>query len=377
MFKRILYLILIIFNIYVPVYAMPLNDITAKSFVLIEAKTGKIIFEKDANQKMYPASTTKMMTLIVALENSNLDDIVTASEQASQTEGSTLWLAPGEQLKMSDMLYGMILVSGNDATVAVAEHIAGTVPEFAKLMTKKAREIGANNTNFVNSSGLPDPNHYSTAYDLAMIAAYGYRNPDFAKIVGTNHKIIPWAGKEFNRELFNENRILSLVEGGNGVKTGYTSIAGRCLVSGAQRNDVQLIAVVLDSDRMWDDSIKLLNAGFEQVNSKKMFNKGDVLKTVKIKEGHEEKLDVTINKDVVLPIINNEQDNYNVVVEAPENINAPVKKGDKIGVVNVFYGNKNVEQVDLIAGESIAKKSFLTTIFNSLSFLFENVRKAI
>mgnify|MGYP003589505408 CR=1 FL=1 len=269
------------------------------------------------------------------------------------------------------------MVSGNDATVAVAEHIAGTVPEFAKLMTKKAREIGANNTNFVNSSGLPDPNHYSTAYDLAMIAAYGYRNPDFAKIVGTNHKIIPWAGKEFNRELFNENRILSLVEGGNGVKTGYTSIAGRCLVSGAQRNDVQLIAVVLDSDRMWDDSIKLLNAGFEQVNSKKMFNKGDVLKTVKIKEGHEEKLDVTINKDVVLPIINNEQDNYNVVVEAPENINAPVKKGDKIGVVNVFYGNKNVEQVDLIAGESIAKKSFLTTIFNSLSFLFENVRKAI
>lgn len=377
MFKRILYLTLIIFNIYLPVHAMPLTDITAKSFVLIEAKTGKIIFEKDANQKMYPASTTKIMTLIVALENSNLDDIVTASEQASKTEGSTLWLAPGEQLKMSDMLYGMILVSGNDATVAVAEHIAGSVPKFAKLMTKKAKDIGANNTNFVNSSGLPDPNHYSTAYDLAMIASYGYKNPDFAEIVGTNHKIIPWAGKDFNRELFNENRILSLVEGGNGVKTGYTSIAGRCLVSGAKRNGVQLIAVVLDSDRMWDDSIKLLNAGFEQVDSKKMFNKGDIVKSMKVKEGYEEKLDVEVTKDVILPIINNKEDDYKVVVEAPDNINAPVKKGDKIGVVNVFYGNKNVEQVDLIAGESVDKKSFITTILNALSFLFENIRKAI
>ena len=143
MFKRILYLTLIIFNIYLPVYAMPVTDITAKSFVLIEAKTGKIIFERDAEKMMYPASTTKMMTLIVALENSKLDEIVTASTVASQTEGSTLWLAPGEQLSMRDMLYGIILVSGNDATVAVAEHIAGSVTDFAKLMNKKAKEIGA------------------------------------------------------------------------------------------------------------------------------------------------------------------------------------------------------------------------------------------
>ena len=377
MFKRILYLTLIIFNIYLPVYAMPVTDITAKSFVLIEAKTGKIIFERDAEKMMYPASTTKMMTLIVALENSKLDEIVTASTVASQTEGSTLWLAPGEQLSMRDMLYGIILVSGNDATVAVAEHIAGSVTDFAKLMNKKAKEISANNTHFVNSSGLPDPEHFSTAYDLAKIAAYGYKNPQFTEIVGTNHKIIPWAGKEFNRELFNENRILSLVDGGNGVKTGYTSLAGRCLVSGANRNGVQLIAVVLDSERMWDDSIKLLNSGFEKINTNKVFNKGEIVKNLKIKEGYADNVNVVANEDVLLPIINNEQEAYNIVVEVPPTVKAPIKKGEKVGSINVFYGDKSIEQIDLLANENVEKKSFILTIFNSLSFLFDNVRKAI
>ena len=205
--------------------------ITAKSAIVMDAATGKVLYAKDAEAKRYPASTTKMMTLIVALENGNLDDVIEASEKASKTEGSSLWLEHGEKLTLRDLLYGVMLVSGNDATVAVAEHIAGSVDAYAKLMTKKAHEIGAVHTSFTNSSGLPDPNHYSTAHDLAMIAAYGYKNPLFEEFVSTKSKIIPWAMNDFGRELFNENRMLWLYEGGNGVKTGYTDAAGACIQS--------------------------------------------------------------------------------------------------------------------------------------------------
>lgn len=170
-------------------------DISAKSAIVIEATTGKVLYSKNADERRYPASTTKMMTLIVALEQGNLNDLVTASANAANTEGSSLWLQPGERLKMLDMLYGMMLVSGNDATVAIAEHIAGSVDSFARRMTDKAHSIGAQNTNFTNSSGLPDPNHYSTAADLARIAAYGYHNPLFTKIVSTQHTNIPWGEK--------------------------------------------------------------------------------------------------------------------------------------------------------------------------------------
>ena len=167
----------------------PLN-LTAKAAIVIEASTGEILYEKNANERRYHASTTKMMTIITALEAGNINDIVTASPNAVNTEGSSMDVTVGERLKMQDMLYGVALVSGNDATVAIAEHISGSVSDFAKLMTAKARGIGALSTNFTNSSGLPDPDHYSTAQDLARIAAYGYKNPKFADIVGTLRKDI-------------------------------------------------------------------------------------------------------------------------------------------------------------------------------------------
>jgi len=228
-------------------------NVTAKSAIVMDTTTGKVLYSKNAEERRFPASTTKMMSLIVALEHGNLDDIVTASANAATTDGSTLWLTQGEKLKMIDLLYGIMLISGNDATVAVAEHISGSVQDYAKLMTEKAHALGAKDTNFTNSSGLPDPNHFTTAHDLGRIAAYGYKNPLFTQIVSTQHKIIPWAGKPFDRDLYNENKMLWIYEGGNGVKTGYTDAAGRCLVSGAKRNNMQLVAVVLDSETMWDD----------------------------------------------------------------------------------------------------------------------------
>lgn len=351
--------------------------VKAKSAIVIDATTGKVLYSKDAEAQRYPASTTKMMSLIVALEYGHLDDLVTASKTAASTEGSSLELTQGEKLKMIDLLYGIMLISGNDATVAVAEHIAGSVEKFAQLMTEKAHAIGANDTHFANSSGLPDPNHFSTAHDLARIAAYGYKNPLFVEIVSTKHRVIPWAGRDYGRDLYNENRMLWLSEGGNGVKTGYTDAAGRCLVSGAKRNGVQLITVVLDSETMWDDSLALLNFGFSQVTPETMCTEGDILKTIRVKNGKTEAIKLVANANLIVPISEQDEEKFTTVVDAPDNVEAPIQKGQKIGAVRVMYQDKEVATADLLADDSSERKSFFNMISEKLRGFFDFLRRKI
>ncbi len=349
--------------------------LTAKSAIVIEASTGKIIFAQGASDRRPPASTTKMMTLIVALEHGNLNDIVTTSPGAAATEGSSMWLAPGEQLKLGDLLYGMMLVSGNDATVAIAEHISGSMDKFARLMTEKARAIGALNTNFTNSSGLPGPQHYSTAADLARIAAYGYKNPLFAKIVSTKHAVVPWPGKDHDRDLYNENKLLWQYEGGNGVKTGYTDEAGRCLVSGANRNGIQLVAVVLDGDRMWEDSIKLLDFAFSRLQPIKMFSQGDIMKTVKVIDGKNEQIRLVAASSLSVPAVAGDREGFTTVIEAPDRIDAPVTAGQKLGTIKTLYRNTEIASVDLLAVEQVERKSFFGLLWGSLWSFFTFIVK--
>lgn len=355
------------------VYAEALPDLTAKSAVVIEAKTGKIIYARDAETRRYPASTTKMMTLIVALEKGRLDDVVTASRMASETEGSSIWLENGEKLKLEDLLYGMMLVSGNDATVAVAEHIAGSVPEFAKLMTQKAREIGAANTNFTNSSGLPDERHYSTAHDLAKIAAYGYQNELFETIISAKEKVIPWAVKDYGRDLKNENRMLWLYDGGNGVKTGYTEAAGRCLVAGAKRNGVQIITVVLDSKYMWNDSIALLDYGFSKIGTTKLYDEGEVLAKIKVAAGEKPEVALITDDDIFVPVVDGETVNYQTELDIPNKINAKVEKGQKIGQVKIMYQGTAIITKDLIAAEDVNRKSFFLKLLGLIQKMIATI----
>ncbi|MDF2501082.1 MAG: dacB 2 [Anaerosporomusa subterranea] len=352
-----------------PALAQP-PELTAKSAILIEASTGKILYDRRSQERRPPASTTKMMTLITALEHGKLDDIVTASETASLTEGSTLWLAPGEQLKMQDLLYGVMLVSGNDATVAVAEHISGSVGKFADLMTAKAKAIGAVDTHFTNSSGLPDPQHYSTARDLAFIAAYGYKNPLFAEIISTPSRTMPWAGKDHEREIFNENKLLWQYEGANGVKTGYTDEAGPCLVSAAKRNGIQLIAVVLDSDYMWTDSIALLDYGFRQVRSQPYFQQGDVLRTIRVANGKTESIPLAVQDSLAVPVFEEGGvSDYHTVLEVPNRVEAPIRRGQKVGVVKTLFKDKEIAVIDLVAADSSEKKSLWSLVWTSLRSL--------
>ncbi len=343
--------------------------LSAKSAIVMEVSTGKILYSKNSEERKYPASTTKMITLITALEHGNLSDMVTVSENAVEAEGSSLGLVPGERLKLEEILYGLMLESGNDAAVAVAEHISGSVEPFAVLMTEKARLIGATNTNFLNPSGLPNPNHYSTAHDLAKIAAYGYNNPLFAKIVNTRYKSIPSPGKEQVRELYNENKILRLYEGGNGVKTGYTDAAGRCLVSAAKVNNIQLVAVVLDADRMWEDSMSLLDYGFSQVRASFVYNKGDILKTLPVANGTANAVPLVVKEDIVLAVSDNDQDAFQTIIDTPVSVEAPVTAGRKIGQVRILYRDKEYSAVELVAAAEVERKSFFRLLWESVQSL--------
>jgi D-alanyl-D-alanine carboxypeptidase (penicillin-binding protein 5/6) len=342
--------------------------ISAKSAIVMVASTGEVLFEKNAAEQRYPASTTKMMTIITALEDGKLDDTVTTSSNAANTEGSSMYLLAAEQLKLRDMLYGVALVSGNDAAVAIAEHIAGSVGNFAKLMTAKAHGIGATRTNFINPSGLPDPRHYSTAQDLARIAAYGYKNPKFAEIVGTVHTDI--VRNNIRETYYNENKLLNIYRGANGVKTGYTDAAGRCLVSAAKRGNTQVIVVVLDADSMWEDSIALLDYGFNQLNEKAVVQAGAVVDTVQVMYGKSGATSVVTRGSIVVPVSKNSEASLQVIVDVAKTVDAPVVAGQSIGAVKVVYQGQEVASTELIITESIQRKSLLARIKEYFAHFF-------
>jgi len=245
--------------------ATPPPQVGAEAAVLMVANTKQVLFSKNSEGIMYPASTTKIMTLITALEKGDPNSIVTVSPRAAACDGSSLDLHTGDKLSLSNAMYGMMLVSGNDAAEAIAENVAGSIPLFVKMMNANAEKIGAKSTHFSNPHGLPDPySHYTTAYDLALITNYAMQNKEFAKIVSLREYDVTFLnGKKTH--VSNTDKLLKIYPGANGVKTGYTDAAGDCLVAGAKRGGVQLIAVILNDDYRWDDAVKLLDYGFGQV----------------------------------------------------------------------------------------------------------------
>ena len=347
-----------------------LPNVTAISAIVIEAKTGHIIYQREAHKRMFPASTTKMMTLITALEYGKLDEIVTVGKNASGAEGSTLWLEVGEKIPLKDLLYGMMMISGNDSAIAIAEHVDGSVNKFAAHMTTLARSIGARGTNFTNANGLPDTNHYTTAYDLALMAAYGYSLDNFEEIVSTKEKTFPWV-HDPTHLLRNENQMLWLYQGGNGVKTGYTDAAGRCLISASNRNGVQLIAVVLDSLYMWNDSIELLDYGFSKVENSTVVKANEMVETLPIISGRKKKMRVKTTNEIIMPVFKDNPETYEIKYDLPSFLRAPIKTGDVVGKVRVICDGKEAAESDIIATTDVEQKSFFRFIIDRVSSIFE------
>lgn len=328
-------------------------DVSAQYACLMDSVTGRVLFEKNAHEKHSMASTTKIMTALVALESCGPDDIVTVSANASGTEGSSIYLAVGEKLRMEDLLYGLMLHSGNDAAIAVAEHVSGTVEEFAKRMTDKAREIGAKDTQFKNPNGLDAEGHYTTAYDLALITRYALKNEAFARIVGTKKKTIPNGDKAWDRVLVNHNKLLTLYDGCVGVKTGYTKKTGRCLVSAAVCNGWQVIAVTLNAPNDWQDHTNMFDYAFDNYKVRPLVMEDMVVKTLPVINGSTEH--VALYPDGAFNVVVDQAadlSRYRVEYNLPSKLPAPFEAGQVIGALKIYYGKELCKEIPLVTHEA-------------------------
>lgn len=329
--------------------------INARSACVIDFDTGTVLYEKNAYRKRSMASTTKIMTAILAVENSTLDTMVTISGKAANMGGSVMGLKEGSQVRMEDLLYGLLLCSGNDAAVAIAEYCGGSIYGFAEMMNQKAVDIGAYETSFSNPHGLDAENHYTTAYDLAKIARYALNNPVISRIVGTQE--YQYAG----RTLRSTNEMLQGYQGADGVKTGYTGLAGRCLVTSATRNDMRLISVVLFCDTKnlrTSSSSRILDYSFGKYGYVDLLEQGSIMGDVEVDRARElKKIRAGVSDDVKAILSNEKKDMLFTRVSLPERLMAPIQKGTILGTVSVFQGDRIIAESSLIAMDSVEKKT--------------------
>lgn len=333
--------------------AVPLRTMaySARASAVMERSSSTVLYEENAKEKLGMASTTKIMTAIVVLEHVRPDEKVTVSENAAGTEGSSMYLEAGETATAEELLYGMMLQSGNDAAVALAEHVGGTVEEFCAMMNRKAAEIGANDTHFSNPSGLAEENHYTTAYDLGLIACYALGNEQFRTIVGTQEKTVQ--GENAGRTVVNHNKMLWRYEGCTGVKTGFTKRTGRTLVSSALRDGMELVAVTLDDPDDWNDHCAMLDGAFAQFRKTVVLQVGERVGTVRILGGRSDSVGAVCGGELAVVHPKEDETDYETEMELPDVLEAPVRRGECIGTVRLMKQGKTVGYELLYAEQEV------------------------
>ncbi|MDD3243185.1 MAG: D-alanyl-D-alanine carboxypeptidase [Eubacteriales bacterium] len=342
-------------------------DTSASGAVVMEQSTRRVLYEKNAREKRPMASTTKVMTALVALENADLDEIVTVSARASGVEGSSLYLETGEKLTLRDLLYGLMLRSGNDAAVAIAEHVAGSVEEFVELMNQRAAELGAVDTHFVTPNGLDADGHVTTAYDLALITAQAMSNETFAQIVSTQRYTIPWEGHPWDRVVVNKNKLLTQY-GADGVKTGYTKKAGRCLVGAKTQGEMQLISVVLNCGPMFEDSVALMDDCFARYAMVSVMEADQEVCFLGVEGGTSTYVTARTAQEIKVPLREEERGIMTYSIWAQPGVAAPVKRGDTLGEVCVTLGEggEKLLRAPLCAGEDVPAQTFWWRVHNEV-----------
>ena len=335
--------------------------VSAKRAYLLDGVSGRVLYERNPNERSLIASTTKIMTALIVCEQCNVLDRMRIPKEAVGIEGSSMYLQEGEVLTLQELLYGLMLSSGNDAAVALAIYCGGTVEGFAELMNDKARILGLKNTHFENPNGLDSPGHYSTARDLAVLAAYAMENPIFRKTVSTKQLHMG------QRYLTNHNKLLWRVEGADGVKTGYTRAAGRILVSSATRNNRRLLAVTIDAPDDWNDHAALLEEGFSRYSVKQIVTKGQYVDTVEVIGGEEKQVQILADGDFSYALA--PEEDPQLMLPGPGFVYAPAVEGADAGVAYVLIEGKAIGKVPVIFGETIEQipeeeKSFWQKLFD-------------
>lgn len=328
----------------------------ALSAIVMEESTGRVLYASNEKAALPMASTTKIMTALLALENCELDEIVTAGDNAFGVPGTSIYLEKGETLTMEQMLYGLMLSSGNDAAVAIAEHVGGSVADFCAMMNARAEEIGCQSTHFVTPHGLPASNHYTTAYDLALISREAMKNDVFRRIVSTQRSTIPWESRGYDRILNNKNRLLANYEGAIGIKTGYTKAAGRCLSFAAERDGMTLIGTVLNCPDWFDVSASLLDSVFSRYEMKRAFREGDYIADVQVTDGTEKSVPVAVDAIVAAPALKDQEPS--IVISLPQTLPAGFRAGEIIGVVEMVLGDEVLTSVPIVTMRGVEKATF-------------------
>ncbi|MDR1906136.1 MAG: D-alanyl-D-alanine carboxypeptidase [Clostridiales bacterium] len=325
------------------------------SYIAMEQSTKRVLYGSNINARLPMASTTKIMTAIIAIEKNDITKKVKIPREAVGVEGSSIYLKENEEMTVEDLLYGLMLMSGNDSATALAVLSAGSVEKFAELMNKKANDLGAYNTQFANPHGLHHPNHYTSAYDLALITSYALNNPTFKKIVSSAKYTVKDTGSGVGaRYLHNKNKMLSMYNGADGVKTGYTKVSGRCLVSSAKRDGMQVVAVVLNHPDMWNDSIGLLNRSFENFKLTKILS-ADGGVSVPVSDGTKNSVKAA-PRDFYYPLRNGEKATCKIETKK---LKAPVKTGEIAGKIEISIDNRLLFEEKLYTIDSVKEKGML------------------
>ena len=322
---------------------------SAVSAILIEAETGAVISEKNADERRAMASTTKIMTAILTIEAGELDKEFTVDSYAILVEGTSMGLLEGDRVSRRDLLYGILLPSGNDAANAAAVSVGGSISAFVKMMNEKAEKLGLDDTHFANPSGLDADGHYTTARDLAALAAYAMKNETFREIVSCRSKTLEYGNPPYSRTLYNSNKMLSKYEGAIGIKTGFTDNARRCLVSAAERDGVMLIAVTLSDADDWNDHIKMLDYGFSRVKSYPL-ETGCTAVTSVVGSG---KTVGVYAESAQLALTSKNRERLERRVILPRMVYGGVTEGQKLGELQFVLNGKVVKTVPLLAKETV------------------------
>ena len=344
----------------------PKLEINAKSAILIEPYTGQILYEDNSGEQLPPASITKIMSLVLIMEaidrkDMSLEDVVTASEHASSMGGSQIWLEPGESMTVDELLRATVIASANDATVALAEAVAGSEEGFVAMMNEKAKKLGMNNTHFINCTGLDAEGHLTTAYDVALMSCELIKHPLIKKYSSV------WMDSLRNgeSELVNTNKLVRFYKGANGLKTGTTSKAGYCLSATAERDGLELVAVIMggnSSNDRFNGAKKLLDYGFANYAFKNYSPKIDKNSTVSVKKGTLRKVKAECTGSLDLLTKKADTSKITAKIDMNSSVTAPVKKGDELGSVGVYLGDEQIGSVKITAAENVDKLTFISAL---------------
>ena len=336
--------------------AMP--EVSSHSACVIDIDTGRILAAKKENEKSEPASITKIMTALIALENADIKKVVTIPSAAAGVEGSSIYIKAGEKYSLEDLLYGLMLRSGNDAATAIAIDVAGSVDAFVEKMNQKAQELGCTGTHFNNPHGLPDEKHYTTAHDMALITAAALRNDTFVKIVSTKNYTAEPDGAGETRSWQNKNKLLWQYEGAIGVKTGYTKSAGKTYVGAAERNGIRIAVVVLGAKDMWGDAATLLDDAFASYQQVDLIKDGQSTGVTPVLEGLSSEVEGITEGSLSKTLTKEEQERIvtKCVYQTP--LYAPVAKGDIIGSMQGYVDDEMIGSVPIVAAADVAAYDF-------------------